>query len=462
MSGKGSGGNKIGCGGVLLVLGAPGAILLGFILFVVVVFAAASAPFGWLFGGGEPSGQPSANQPPQGAPHYWTPTPIPSECFITPTPVAITVAPPTPNPNQLTPANTPANVTPGVTYLPTATPCSMTFLPTPDPNFPPVGVSPQGNYDIRQGKITLAKVQQILLKWPNENGSPNPLTPFAQRVLDFQEQYGINGGFSLAWFAMESGICTTGISPSAIECGNIRWTEGGNCVTHNYDSDGRDFCGYANWSDAIEAWFKLLKGYYIANGLTTVSAIVHVYAPCSDQKGGCAFVNHYIATVNELANEWGFAQAVDPSSLDNSSPHGSPFKTGPGGYWVTQAYGCTDFEEWYSVECKAATGGKAVFFHRGIDVVSKGDPTIFATMDGTVTYAGWMGGFGNAIYVSQGPYVVIYPHESVLYAHLGQQVKWGEPIGRQGSTGYSTGDHVHYEIHINGAWVDSTPFLQKP
>ena len=182
----------------------------------------------------------------------------------------------------------------------------MTFLPTPDPNFPPVGVAGQGSYDIRQGQITLAKVQQVLLKWPNQNGTPNPLIAVAQRIIDFQTQYHINGGYALAWFAMESGICTTGISPTAIECGNIVWTPGGNCATHNV-TIYHDFCGYANWSDAVEAWFRLMSGYYIANGLTTVTAIVHVYAPCEDN-GGCGFVDHYIATVQDLITEWGVGQ----------------------------------------------------------------------------------------------------------------------------------------------------------
>ena len=62
-------------------------------------------------------------------------------------------------------------------------------------------------------------------------------------------------------------------------------------------------------------------------------------------------------------------------------------------------------------------------------------------MDGTVTFAGEQGGFGNVVYVTQGPYAVLYPHERVIYVHLGQQVKWGDPIGVQGTTGYSTGDH---------------------
>jgi hypothetical protein len=439
-----------GAGPVLVIVG-------GLILVVVIIFAAAGSVTGWIFGGAEPNHIPSANQPPSGPINLWTPTPIPDKCFETPTPVAVTVAP---GPGQ-TPANTPANGTPQVVYLPTPTPCPLEFFSTPDPNYPPVGQGGTGDFDIRQGKITMPQIQRILVKWPNANGSPNPLTSVAQRILDFQDQYGINGGFSLAWFAMESGICTTGISPSAIECGNIVWTPGGNCATHNV-TPAHDFCGYANWSDAVEAWFKLLRGYYITNGLTTVSAIVHVYAPCSDN-GGCDFTNHYINTVNELAVEWGFAPSVDPGSLNNNEPHGSPFNTGVGGYWVTQPFGCTDFPEFKDQGCATSTGGRAPWFHRGVDLVSKGDKMVKATIAGSVEYAGWGDdGFGNRVYIRNGPFLVIYPHLSRVLTGVGARVEWGQPIGVEGSTGYSTGDHLHYEIHVNNAWVDSTSYLNRP
>lgn len=457
---------------VLMALALPALVVGGIILLVIILFAAAAQPTGWIFGGAEPNHTPDAHRPPGGAPNLWTPTPIPPPCFVTPSPVAVTATPasvPTPEPGE-TPGPTPTGET---LYLPTPTPCPLEFMATPNPGYPPVGAGNQGYFDIRQGRIGLAKVQGILSHYPQyplgANGlpvpgssatGPNPLTEVAQNVVDFQTRYGINGGFALAFFVQESGLCTTGISPSAIECGNILWTASGKCVTHNIVGN-HDFCGYASWSDAVEAWFILMAGYYLPNGLTTVAAIVNTYAPCSDN-GGCDFVNTYIGNVDTLVTQWGVAQ-IDTSDLANTSPHGTPFRTGRNGYWVTQDYGCTDFPEFRDQQCASATGGTKPWFHRGIDIVSKSDPTVIATISGVVTFAGWGDdGFGNRVYVKQGPYLVIYPHLSRVLVGSGAQVQWGQPIGVQGSTGYSTGDHLHYEIHVNGAWIDPVPYLQKP
>ncbi len=138
-------------------------------------------------------------------------------------------------------------------------------------------------------------------------------------------------------------------------------------------------------------------------------------------------------------------------------PRGSPFRAG---YVFTQAYGCTDFPEFKDQVCATATGGRLPWFHRGVDLVSLGDKTVYSTIEGQVIFAGWgADGFGMRVYISNPPWLVIYPHLSRVLVTVGQTVPWGVPIGTEGSTGYSTGSHLHYEIHINGAWIDSTPFL---
>jgi hypothetical protein len=435
------------------------------LMFVVGVLASAGSILGWLFGGGAPDGQGNALKPPSGELHFWTPTPVPSDCFITPTPQMITLPPNTPNPGS-TPGNTPVGTggdTPGVSYLPTATPCPppQNTWPTPDPSQIGIGTPGQPDFDIRQGTISADKISQILAHYPL-NGGPNPLAPYAQQIADMQSQYGINAGFALAWFVQESGLCTTGISPSAIECGNIIWTPGGNCVTHNY-AVGHDFCGYASWPDAAEAWFRLMRGYYLSSNLNTVRKIVYVYAPCSDN-GGCDFVEHYISDVIYLVKEWDAVSAPvaggGGASGDNNVPHGSPFRSN---YVVTQAYGCTDFPEFRDTACASATGGRAPFFHRGLDIVAMGDKTVYATISGECIYAGFNNdGFGIRVYLQNGPYLTIYPHLSRVLVRPGQPVEWGQPIGVEGSTGYSTGDHLHMEIHVSGSWVDPVPYLQTP
>ena len=435
----------IGCGGCAAAIGAVAIVA---ILMISLIAGAAGSLLGWLWGGGAPDGQPNANAAPANAPILATPTPIPQDCYVTPTPQQITVTPSTPG------------GTPGIGYLPTATPCPTPDNSwfTPDPNGYGVGQTGYGtnDYDIRAGRITAQQISQILRNYPL-NGGPNPLAPYAANIAAFQNAYNINAGFFLAWAVQESGLCTTGISPSAIECVNIIWTAGGRCVSHNY-AVGHDFCGYVSWPDAAEAWFRLMVGLYIPSGATTVSKIVYIYAPCSDN-GGCSFVEHYISDVEYLVKLWN-ALPQPVASSNNNVPHGNPFHSP---YVVTQQYGCTDFPEFYNQACDTSSGGRTQWYHRGLDIVSKDDPTIFATIDGQVIFAGWGDdGFGYRVYVQNGHYLVIYPHLSRILVRAGQSVIWGNPVGVEGTTGRSTGNHLHYEVHVDGAWVDPVQFLQTP
>lgn len=250
----------VGCIGVVLIT-------------VSVILAGAGSILGWLFGGGAPTGQGNAQNAPSGAIEFWTPTPIPPDCFVTPTAQAITVPPKTPG------------GTPGLEYLPTPTPC------------------------------------------------PSP----------------------------------------------------------------RDI-----WATPDPRWTPTPAGY---------------------------------------------------------GPRGSPFRAK---YVFTQPYGCTDFPEFKNQDCAASTNGARPWFHRGVDMVSLGDKTVYATIEGQVEFAGFAGdGFGIRVYIRSGEFLVIYPHLSRALVGAGQSVVWGQAIGEEGSTGYSTGSHLHYEIHVNGAWVDSTPYLYR-
>ncbi|OJV91696.1 MAG: hypothetical protein BGO39_32965 [Chloroflexi bacterium 54-19] len=267
-------------GAALPVIGAMGLI----ILVVVAILAAAGSILGWLWGGGSPSEEGSAQKTPSGEVQFWTPTPIPEPCFVTPTPVRITLPP--------EPVNTPG---PGETPLPTNT-SGIGFLPTPTACPPPRDT------------------------WPTPDPRYTPLP----------------AGFG---------------------------------------------------------------------------------------------------------------------------PHGSPFHSP---YVVTQPFGCTDFPEFKDQTCATSTGGKKPWFHRGYDMVSVGDKTVYATIDGQVTFAGFQNdGFGNRVYVKSGQFLVIYPHLSRILVVTGAPIQWGQPIGVEGSTGYSTGSHLHYEIHINGAWVNPVPYLER-
>ena len=100
---------------------------------------------------------------------------------------------------------------------------------------------------------------------------------------------------------------------------------------------------------------------------------------------------------------------------------------------------------------RKSPGGIGSTNHKGIDIaVPRGTP-IYAADGGTVTYAGWMGGYGYLVQIDHGNgYVTRYGHNSSLTVSVGQHVYKGQQVARAGSTGNSTGNHCHFEVRYNG------------
>ncbi|WP_415853203.1 murein hydrolase activator EnvC family protein [Thermoanaerobacter kivui] len=99
--------------------------------------------------------------------------------------------------------------------------------------------------------------------------------------------------------------------------------------------------------------------------------------------------------------------------------------------------------------------------HTGIDIAAKtGDP-IVAAADGQVIFAGYYGGYGYAIIIDHGDEIsTLYAHNSVLLVKEGDTVKRGQVIAKAGSTGLSTGPHLHFEVRKNGVPVNPTDWLK--
>ena len=99
-------------------------------------------------------------------------------------------------------------------------------------------------------------------------------------------------------------------------------------------------------------------------------------------------------------------------------------------------------------------------YHRGIDIGNSYGTSIYASDGGTVTYSGWMSGYGYLIIIDHGNgYQTYYGHNSSLVASLGQKVHKGQLIARMGSTGRSTGNHCHFGIKLNGTFVNPLNYL---
>jgi murein DD-endopeptidase MepM/ murein hydrolase activator NlpD len=97
--------------------------------------------------------------------------------------------------------------------------------------------------------------------------------------------------------------------------------------------------------------------------------------------------------------------------------------------------------------------------HRGIDQGAAGGTPIGAAKAGRVIFAGWQGGYGNLVLIDHGGAVSAYAHQSRFAVGQGAQVSRGQTIGYVGSTGNSTGPHLHLEIRVNGSAVNPRQYL---
>lgn len=105
-----------------------------------------------------------------------------------------------------------------------------------------------------------------------------------------------------------------------------------------------------------------------------------------------------------------------------------------------------------------------IHYHSGIDIGNAyfGTPVV-AALDGYVSYAGWLGGYGNCVIINHGNGVsTLYGHGQAILTTLHKEVKQGELIMEVGSTGNSTGPHLHFEIRINGYTVNPLLYVNEP
>lgn len=107
---------------------------------------------------------------------------------------------------------------------------------------------------------------------------------------------------------------------------------------------------------------------------------------------------------------------------------------------------------------------KSRIFHSGIDIGGPNGGAIHASNDGRVIYSGWYGGYGKVVILDHGvingkPITTLYGHMSAVLVSNGQNVKKGQTVGREGSTGYSTGPHCHFEVRENGKPVNPFGYI---
>ncbi|MCF6205493.1 MAG: peptidoglycan DD-metalloendopeptidase family protein [Sulfurovum sp.] len=100
--------------------------------------------------------------------------------------------------------------------------------------------------------------------------------------------------------------------------------------------------------------------------------------------------------------------------------------------------------------------------HHGTDFGARRGTPLLAVNDGKVIFAGWMGGYGRVVKIKHaGGYISLYAHQSRIRVKRGQHVTRGQIIGYVGSSGRSTGPHLHFGLMKNGRWIDPMKVLRK-
>lgn len=95
-----------------------------------------------------------------------------------------------------------------------------------------------------------------------------------------------------------------------------------------------------------------------------------------------------------------------------------------------------------------------------MDIGANSGNNIVAANAGTVIYSGWNGGYGMCVMIDHGGGIVtLYGHCSALYVSVGQSVSRGQAVAAVGSTGISTGPHCHFEVRVNGNYVNPYPYV---
>jgi murein DD-endopeptidase MepM/ murein hydrolase activator NlpD len=166
----------------------------------------------------------------------------------------------------------------------------------------------------------------------------------------------------------------------------------------------------------------------------------------------------YLAEVEALAAESAaLAEAIRAAQTGSSSGSSDPGAVGSTGSGTPSAAG---FVWPVSGVVVSGFGMRWGRMHEGIDISASTGTPIRAAAAGTVIWSGWRGGYGNAVIIDHGGGLsTVYAHASALLVSQGQRVAQGQTIALVGSTGNSSGPHLHFEVRVNGVAVDPLLYL---
>lgn len=170
--------------------------------------------------------------------------------------------------------------------------------------------------------------------------------------------------------------------------------------------------------------------------------------------------------LNDEINEYKLEYARIQSKLQEVSNNISDFQiqyTGGKMIWPVAISGTTITSYYGSRTYPLANSSAVTDFHLGLDIAAPAGSPAVAALDGVVTYAGWLGSYGNCVMIYHGDGITtVYGHGQKVLTQRGEEIKQGDLIMEVGSTGNSTGPHLHFEVRVNGQTTDPLQFVNKP
>ena len=145
---------------------------------------------------------------------------------------------------------------------------------------------------------------------------------------------------------------------------------------------------------------------------------------------------------------------------NGTTPDTTPGDVYSGGAFVWPCPSSTRVTSDYGTRLSPTQGASSN--HKGLDIGASYGASIVAAADGTVSYAGYNNGMGNYVMISHGSGLyTVYGHASALLVSTGDKVTAGQTIAQVGSTGISTGNHLHFGVSLNGSYVSPWNYLSK-
>jgi len=222
-----------------------------------------------------------------------------------------------------------------------------------------------------------------------------------------------------------------------------------------YNSSAGSFFVFSSLEEGLDFMARNLYKLYISQGLYTVEQIGAKYAPLGVANDPNNLNAHWIPNISKRVAEFG-GLTMNCESVGFASGLVSPVKSP---YRITSRYGSRP----NPTGVNTGSGNSSYDIHTGIDFgCVKNDP-IYAVLDGKVILATSHALYGNYVKIQHGDKVTLYAHMTKYIVKVGDTIKQGKQIGMCGSTGNSTGPHLHFEVFVGGGTtrVDPYPYFEN-